>query len=76
VDLEAGYIRHLEWHRQVKDPFAWYSYSVWASIGFISFLLLMDSNDDHLIHSFDASNSGRSLAKPLLRAVCYFPEDY
>jgi hypothetical protein len=31
VELEAGYIRHLEWHRQAKDPFAWYSYSVWAS---------------------------------------------
>jgi hypothetical protein len=31
VDLEAGYVRHLEWHRQAKDPFAWYSYSVWAS---------------------------------------------
>ena len=31
VDLEAGYIRHLEWHRQAKDKFGWYSYSVWAS---------------------------------------------
>lgn len=31
VDLEAGYIRHLEWHRQAKDLFNWYSYSVWAS---------------------------------------------
>lgn len=31
VDWEAGYIRHLEWHRQVQDPFGWYSYSVWAS---------------------------------------------
>ena len=31
VDLEAGYVRHLEWHRQVKDPFNWYSYSVWSS---------------------------------------------
>ena len=31
VDWEAGYIRHLDWHRQVKDPFSWYSYSVWAS---------------------------------------------
>jgi hypothetical protein len=31
VDWEAGYIRHLEWHRQTKDPFNWYSYSVWAS---------------------------------------------
>jgi hypothetical protein len=31
LEWEAGYIRHLEWHRQAKDPFAWYSYSVWAS---------------------------------------------
>lgn len=31
VDLEAGYIRHLDWHRQAKDTFNWYSYSVWAS---------------------------------------------
>ena len=31
VELEAGYVRHLEWHRQAKDPFRWYSYSVWAS---------------------------------------------
>jgi hypothetical protein len=31
VDLEAGYIRHLEWHRQVKDRFGWYSYSISAS---------------------------------------------
>ena len=31
VDLEAGYVRHLEWHRQVKDPFGWYSYLVSAS---------------------------------------------
>src|SRR5215475_12161032 len=26
VDWEAGYIRHLEWHRQAKDTFNWYSY--------------------------------------------------
>src|SRR5262249_21137245 len=31
VDWEAGYVRHLEWHRQAKDTFAWYSYSLWAS---------------------------------------------
>jgi len=31
VEWEAGYIRHLQWHRQAKDPFNWYSYSVWAS---------------------------------------------
>lgn len=31
VEWEEGYIRHLEWHRQAKDTFGWYSYSVWAS---------------------------------------------
>ena len=31
VEWEAGYIRHLEWHRQAKDTFNWYSYSIWAS---------------------------------------------
>jgi hypothetical protein len=31
VDFEAGYVRHLDWHRQVKDPFSWYGYSVGAS---------------------------------------------
>lgn len=31
VDFEAGYVRHLDWHRQVKDTFNWYGYSIWAS---------------------------------------------
>jgi tetratricopeptide (TPR) repeat protein len=31
VDWEQGYVRHLEWHRQVKDPFNWYSYSISVS---------------------------------------------
>jgi hypothetical protein len=30
IDFEAGYIRHLEWHRQAKDPWAWYGWTVWA----------------------------------------------
>jgi hypothetical protein len=30
VEFEAGYIRHLEWHKQAKDPFAWYGWTVWA----------------------------------------------
>jgi hypothetical protein len=30
VDFEAGYIRHLEWHRQAKDPFVWYGWTIWA----------------------------------------------
>src|SRR5688572_28041266 len=28
VDFEAGYIRHLEWHRQVRDPWVWYGWTV------------------------------------------------
>ncbi len=31
VDFEAGYIRHLEWHKQAGDTWAWYGWSVWAS---------------------------------------------
>jgi hypothetical protein len=30
VDFEAGYIRHLEWHRQAKDTWTWYGWSIWA----------------------------------------------
>jgi hypothetical protein len=30
VDFEAGYIRHLEWHRKVSDSAVWYGWTVWA----------------------------------------------
>ena len=30
VEFEAGYIRHLEWHPQARDPWAWYGWSIWA----------------------------------------------
>jgi hypothetical protein len=30
VDFEAGYIRHLAWHRQAKDTWVWYGWSIWA----------------------------------------------
>jgi hypothetical protein len=30
VEFEAGYLRHLEWHREAKDPWAWYGWSIWA----------------------------------------------
>jgi len=30
LDFEAGYIRHLEYHRQAKDTWAWYGWSIWA----------------------------------------------
>jgi hypothetical protein len=30
VEFEAGYIRHLEWHRQAHDPWSWFGWTVWA----------------------------------------------
>ena len=30
VDFEAGYIRHLEWHRQAQDTWVWYGWTIWA----------------------------------------------
>ncbi len=30
VDFEAGYMRHLEFHRQAKDTWTWYGWSFWA----------------------------------------------
>jgi len=30
VEFEAGYIRHLTWHQQAKDTWAWYGWTIWA----------------------------------------------
>ena len=30
VDFEAGYIRHLDWHRAAHDTWVWYGWTVWA----------------------------------------------
>ena len=30
VDFEAGYIRHLDWHRRAGDTWVWYGWSIWA----------------------------------------------
>jgi hypothetical protein len=30
VDFEAGYIRHLDFHRQARDTWAWYGWTIWA----------------------------------------------
>jgi hypothetical protein len=30
TDFEAGYIRHLEFHRQAKDSWTWYGWTIWA----------------------------------------------
>ncbi len=30
TDFEAGYVRHLDWHRQNQDSWSWYGWTVWA----------------------------------------------
>jgi hypothetical protein len=30
TEFEAGYIRHLEFHRQAKDPWRWFGWTIWA----------------------------------------------
>ena len=30
TEFEAGYLRHLEWHKQAGDPWTWYGWSIWA----------------------------------------------
>jgi len=30
VDFEAGYIRHLDFHRQARDTWVWYGWTIWA----------------------------------------------
>ena len=30
VDFEAGYVRHLDWHRQSRDAWVWYGWTIWA----------------------------------------------
>jgi hypothetical protein len=30
IDFEAGYTRHLEYHRQAQDAWTWYGWTVWA----------------------------------------------
>src|SRR6516162_8833382 len=30
VDFEAGYQRHLDFHRRAKDSWVWYGWTIWA----------------------------------------------
>ena len=30
IDFEAGYLRHLEFHRQARDAWSWYGWTIWA----------------------------------------------
>jgi hypothetical protein len=31
TEFEAGYLRHLAWHKQAGDPWIWYGWSIWAA---------------------------------------------
>ena len=57
VELEAGYVRHLEWHRQAGDKFGWYSWSVWAA----------DERQRWLIYA-TFGHTAASLSNPVLPA--------
>jgi len=30
VEFEAGYLRHLAWHKQAGDTWVWYGWGIWA----------------------------------------------
>jgi hypothetical protein len=30
AEFEAGYARHLEWHKGAGDPWTWYGYTIWG----------------------------------------------
>jgi hypothetical protein len=30
LEFEAGYVRHLEWHKQARDSWTWYGWSIWG----------------------------------------------
>ena len=30
VEFEAGYLRHLDWHRKAGETWTWYGWTVWA----------------------------------------------
>src|SRR5262245_3503879 len=30
TEFEAGYIRHLNWHKEAGDPWTWYGWNIWA----------------------------------------------
>jgi hypothetical protein len=62
---KAGRLKKTETHVATKIEPNW-------GLAFISFLLLMDSNDNHFIRWFDASKSGRLHAKPLSEVCAIF----
>ncbi len=39
LEMETGYVRHLDWHRRAKDPWAWYGYAVLPSTERVAWIL-------------------------------------
>lgn len=51
TQFEEGYREHLEWHRQVGDPFTWYGWYV--VVGDASLGQFVDGTFGHLFEDFD-----------------------
>jgi hypothetical protein len=51
TEFEAGYIRHLGWHKQAGDPWTWYGYSIWAGRRYRWFVY---ATFGHSAESFDS----------------------
>ncbi len=52
ADFEAGYQRHLEWHRQNEDPWRWYG---WSFVLGHRLGLFMDGSFGHTAAGLDAA---------------------
>lgn len=52
ADFEAGYQRHLEWHRKNDDPWRWYG---WSFVLGHRLGLFMDGSFDHTSAELDAA---------------------
>ena len=50
--FEAGYVRHLEWHRRQRDPWVWYG---WSFVLGERAGLFMDGTFGHAAADFDAA---------------------
>ena len=51
TEFEAGYIRHLGWHKQAGDRWVWYGYNIWAGRRYRWFVY---ATFGHSAESFDS----------------------
>ena len=51
TEFEAGYLRHLAWHRQAGDTWSWYGWSIWAADRYRWFVY---ATFNHSAASFDS----------------------